>query len=128
MNTPLSISSTESPTQDMSTVLLSDVDTAGTFALAAITLPPYDPGAPSHTHPQHTEGCYVLTGTLALTQSEQGGAGASWCDAHILESHSSTDGHSVDLHARRDGRSGCCPGGGKAWGCSAVPRYESNQR
>jgi quercetin dioxygenase-like cupin family protein len=71
MNTPLSISSTESPAQDMSTVLLSDVDTAGVFALAAITLPPYDPGVPPHTHPQHTEGCYVLTGTLALTQSEQ---------------------------------------------------------
>ena len=48
MNTPFSISSTESPAQDMSTVLLSDVDTAGVFALAAITLPPYDPGAPPH--------------------------------------------------------------------------------
>jgi quercetin dioxygenase-like cupin family protein len=71
MNTPLSISSTESPAQDMSTVLLSDVDTAGVFALAAITLPPYDPGAPPHTHPEHSEGCYVLAGTLALTQDQR---------------------------------------------------------
>jgi hypothetical protein len=51
MTTPLSITSTESSAQDASTVLLSDLDTAGVFALVAITLPPYDPGAPPHTHP-----------------------------------------------------------------------------
>jgi quercetin dioxygenase-like cupin family protein len=71
MTTPLFVTSTESSAQDASTVLLSDVDTAGAFALVALTLPPYDPGAPPHTHPQHTEGCYVLAGTLALTQDQR---------------------------------------------------------
>ena len=71
MDTPLSEISKQSSTQDTPNVLLSDVDTAGTFALVAITLPPYDPGAPPHTHPQHAEGCYVLAGTLALTLDQR---------------------------------------------------------
>ena len=71
MNTSLSATSTKSSAQDTFSVLLSDADTAGAFALVAITLPPYDPGAPPHTHPQHTEGCYVLAGTLALTQNQR---------------------------------------------------------
>jgi quercetin dioxygenase-like cupin family protein len=71
MNTSLSVTSTELSAQDTCTVLLSDADTAGAFALVAITLPPYDPGVPPHTHPEHSEGCYVLAGTLALTQDQR---------------------------------------------------------
>jgi uncharacterized cupin superfamily protein len=71
MNTPLVATSTESSAQIAPTVLLSGVDTEDIFTLVTITLPPYDPGAPLHTHLQHAEGCYVLAGTLALTQSEQ---------------------------------------------------------
>jgi quercetin dioxygenase-like cupin family protein len=71
MNTSLSETNTELSAQIASHVLLSNVDTEGSFALVATTLPPYDPGVPPHTHLQHAEGCYVLAGTLALTQSEQ---------------------------------------------------------
>lgn len=71
MNTPLDATSTESFEQSALTVLLSGVDTEDVFALVSTTLPPYDPGAPLHIHPQHAEGCYVLAGTLALTQGEQ---------------------------------------------------------
>jgi quercetin dioxygenase-like cupin family protein len=71
MNTLLSATSTESSARIAPTVLLSGVDTEEAFSLVATTLPPYDPGTPLHTHPQHAEGCYVLSGTLALTQSEQ---------------------------------------------------------
>jgi quercetin dioxygenase-like cupin family protein len=71
MNTRLSQTNSELSAQCASTILLSEVDTAGAFALVTITLPAYDPGAPPHTHPQHAEGCYVLTGTLALTQNQR---------------------------------------------------------
>jgi quercetin dioxygenase-like cupin family protein len=71
MNTSLTQTNSEFSTQCASTILLSDVDTAGAFALVTITLPPYDPGTPPHTHPQHAEGCYVLTGTLAVTQDQR---------------------------------------------------------
>jgi hypothetical protein len=71
MNTSLSRINTELSAQIASHVLLSNVDTGGSFALVATTLPAYDPGAPPHTHPQHAEGCYVLAGTLALTHNDQ---------------------------------------------------------
>ena len=71
MNTPLSAFSTDASAQVAPTVLLSGVDTDDVFTLVTDTLPPYEPGTPLHTHPQHAEGCYVLAGTLAVTQSEQ---------------------------------------------------------
>jgi quercetin dioxygenase-like cupin family protein len=71
MNTPLASMNSQSLAQIASSVLLTDEDTAGIFALVATTLPPFDPGAPPHAHPQHAEGCYVLAGTLGLTQKEQ---------------------------------------------------------
>ena len=41
------------------------------YALVALTLPPYDAGALPHSHPGQSEGCYVLAGTLAVTQGDQ---------------------------------------------------------
>jgi quercetin dioxygenase-like cupin family protein len=51
--------------------LLTGADTEDIFALVAVTLPPYDPGVPPHLHFHHSEGCYVLAGTLAVTQGHQ---------------------------------------------------------
>jgi mannose-6-phosphate isomerase-like protein (cupin superfamily) len=52
-------------------VLATDLDTNGSFAIVALTLPPFSPGAPLHSHLQHAEGCYVLAGTLAATQADR---------------------------------------------------------
>ncbi len=49
------------------TVVASGAHTGGDYALAVLTLPPHDTGAPLHTHPSYIEGCYVLSGTLAVT-------------------------------------------------------------
>jgi uncharacterized cupin superfamily protein len=35
-----------------------------------VVLPPHDPGSWPHAHLHHAERCYVLEGTLALTQDE----------------------------------------------------------
>jgi uncharacterized cupin superfamily protein len=48
------------------TVLATGAETGGVFALVSLTLPPYDAGPPLHCHPQQSEGCYVVAGTLAL--------------------------------------------------------------
>jgi mannose-6-phosphate isomerase-like protein (cupin superfamily) len=41
------------------------------YALVVLTLPPYYAGAALHCHPEQSEGCYVLEGTLALTRADQ---------------------------------------------------------
>lgn len=50
------------------TIFATGDETEHIFALVSITLPPHDPGLPLHCHPYHAEGCYVVAGTLALTQ------------------------------------------------------------
>jgi quercetin dioxygenase-like cupin family protein len=51
-------------------VLLTGSETGGAFALARLTLAPFSPGAPAHHHLAHAEGCYVLSGTLAITSGD----------------------------------------------------------
>jgi uncharacterized cupin superfamily protein len=49
-------------------------DASGTdrhFAVVALTLPPHHPGVPMHVHPAHAEGCYVVTGSLAITHADE---------------------------------------------------------
>jgi quercetin dioxygenase-like cupin family protein len=53
------------------TVVAAGASTGGDYALATLMLPPYDTGAPLHTHPSYTEGCYVLSGTLAVTYDQR---------------------------------------------------------
>jgi len=55
----------EVPTTGL-TVLATGAETGGVFALVTLTLPPHDVGPPLHCHPQQSEGCYVVAGTLAL--------------------------------------------------------------
>jgi quercetin dioxygenase-like cupin family protein len=55
---------------DLRVIISANDDISSVFAAIAITLPPHDPGPPSHRHAHHTEGCYVIDGTLALTQHE----------------------------------------------------------
>ena len=50
------------------TIFATGDETEYIFTLASITLPPHDPGLPMHRHPHHAEDCYVVMGTLALTQ------------------------------------------------------------
>ena len=52
-------------------VLADASDTSGHFAVVALTLPPHHPGMPVHAHPTHAEGCYVVTGTLAITHGDE---------------------------------------------------------
>lgn len=51
-------------------VLLTGVDTAGSFTLVSLTLPPFSPPADMHRHAEHAEGYYVLAGKLAVTHGE----------------------------------------------------------
>jgi quercetin dioxygenase-like cupin family protein len=51
-------------------VLLTGRETGGAFALLALTLAPFSPGAPPHRHQAHSEACYVLAGTLAITRGD----------------------------------------------------------
>jgi len=51
-------------------VLLTGLQTSDRFTLVEHHLPPYDSGVPHHVHPGHSEGCYVLEGTLAVTQAD----------------------------------------------------------
>src|SRR5262245_47214696 len=53
------------------TVLATPGSAGSHCTLLLLTLPPYDPGAPIHCHPDRSEGCYVLSGTLALTQGDR---------------------------------------------------------
>jgi quercetin dioxygenase-like cupin family protein len=50
------------------TVLLSGTDTEGAFSLVLLRLPPHSEVPPDHSHPAHTEGYFVLSGMLAVTQ------------------------------------------------------------
>lgn len=52
-------------------VLAGARDTGGHFAVVMLTLPAHHPGVQLHAHPVHAEGCYVVTGTLAITHAEQ---------------------------------------------------------
>jgi uncharacterized cupin superfamily protein len=49
-------------------LLVAAEGTSQRFTIVSLTLPPHHPGTPLHTHPANAEGCYVLAGTLALTQ------------------------------------------------------------
>jgi quercetin dioxygenase-like cupin family protein len=51
-------------------VLADAGNTGDRYALVSLTLPPYHPGLPLHTHPENAEGCYVVAGTLAVTQGD----------------------------------------------------------
>lgn len=52
-------------------VLLTGRETGGAFALLALTLPPFSPGAPLHRHEAHSEACYVLAGMVAVTRGDE---------------------------------------------------------
>ena len=52
-------------------VLADASDTSGHFSVVELTLPPHHPGMPVHAHPTHAEGCYVVMGTLAITQGDE---------------------------------------------------------
>jgi quercetin dioxygenase-like cupin family protein len=67
MNTPQSFSHEPSDGR----VLLDSSQTDNRFTLMEHRLPPYDPGAPLHVHLHHSEACYVLEGTLAVTRDDE---------------------------------------------------------
>jgi uncharacterized cupin superfamily protein len=52
-------------------VLAAAEDTDNRYTLVTLTLPPFHVGTPLHTHPANEEGCYILEGTLALTQGDR---------------------------------------------------------
>jgi mannose-6-phosphate isomerase-like protein (cupin superfamily) len=52
-------------------LLVAADDTSRRFTIVALTLPPHHPGTPPHVHAANAEGCYVLAGTLALTQGDR---------------------------------------------------------
>lgn len=63
------MSSVTPPASSPAPVVFATGDETGhIFALVCVTLPPHDMGLPPHRHPDHAEGCYVVAGTLALTQ------------------------------------------------------------
>jgi quercetin dioxygenase-like cupin family protein len=51
-------------------VLITAEDTDNRYALVTVTLPPFHPGTPLHAHPGNEECCYILEGTLAVTQGD----------------------------------------------------------
>jgi quercetin dioxygenase-like cupin family protein len=51
-------------------VLAAAEDTDNRYTIVTLTLPPFDQGTPFHTHPVNVEGCYVLEGTLAVSQGD----------------------------------------------------------
>src|SRR5688500_4957559 len=51
-------------------ILAAAEDTDNCYTIVTLTLPPFDQGAPVHTHPANVEGCYVLEGTLAVSQGD----------------------------------------------------------
>jgi quercetin dioxygenase-like cupin family protein len=51
-------------------VLAAAEDTDYRCTIVTLTLPPFDQGTPSHAHSANVEGCYVLEGTLAVSQSD----------------------------------------------------------
>ena len=51
-------------------VLAAAEDSDGRWTVVALTLPPFFPGTPLHAHAANAEGCYILEGTVALTQGE----------------------------------------------------------
>lgn len=65
------------------TVMITGDETDGVFALVAVTLPPYATGAAVHRHLHHAEGCYVIEGTLALTQNDRTTILAAGCSTFI---------------------------------------------
>lgn len=52
-------------------LLVAAEDTSQHFTIVSLTLPPHHPGTPLHTHAANAEGCFVLAGTLALTQGDR---------------------------------------------------------
>ena len=48
-------------------VLATAASTGGLYGLATVTLPPHYPGSPLGSIAAVAQGCYVLSGTLALT-------------------------------------------------------------
>ena len=57
-------------TMPTSSVLVTGGDSGGACAIVIVTLPPYYSGAATHSHLHQSEACYVVQGTLALTQSD----------------------------------------------------------
>jgi mannose-6-phosphate isomerase-like protein (cupin superfamily) len=58
------------PAPEARRILVAAEDTDYRYTLVALTLPPFDQGTPFHTHPANVEGCYVLEGTLAVSQGD----------------------------------------------------------
>lgn len=52
-------------------VLSTGAETNGGYAVVALSLPPHAGGFAPHTHPRHSEGCYVVAGTLAVTRGDE---------------------------------------------------------
>jgi quercetin dioxygenase-like cupin family protein len=59
------------PTGITPTILTNIANTTDGYALVTLALPPYHLGLPSHQHPAHAEGCYVIQGTLAVTHDSK---------------------------------------------------------
>jgi uncharacterized cupin superfamily protein len=59
------------PSRVAQRVLVAAEDTGSRFTIVTLTLPPFHPGAPVHAHPANAEGCYILEGTLGITQGER---------------------------------------------------------
>lgn len=71
MSTPPSGSSETLASLAAHQLLVAAEDTSERFTIVSLTLPPHHPGTPLHAHAANAEGCYVLAGTLALTQGDR---------------------------------------------------------
>jgi hypothetical protein len=70
MNTQTPVPGSAMPAQSTPKILLAGAETEDIFALV-VTLPPYDPSVPLHLDLHHTEGCFVLAGTMVVTHDHQ---------------------------------------------------------
>ena len=52
-------------------VLASGADTRNQYAIVSMTFAPFAQGAPMHSHLQYSEGCYVVSGTLAIAKASE---------------------------------------------------------
>lgn len=71
MNSPTEATGAPRSQRGDARVLLTGAATMDAFTLIQRTLPPHPPGEPLHAHPEHSEGCYVLEGTVAVSWNDR---------------------------------------------------------
>ena len=71
MSTATAKLSENAPSAVAQRVLVTAEVTGSRFTIVTLTLPPFHPGVPVHAHAASAEGCYILEGTLGVTQGER---------------------------------------------------------